>query len=74
MIKVVLTQLARGFGGPLRFEDATDWSLTENGTVAIKRNHLTIAEVMVQNVLYIEREDDEDEEAMKALEEPEEEL
>lgn len=64
MIKVVLTQEARGFGGALRFKNANAWRFTEDGTLVVSTTvgGEVLAEVMVQNVLFVEREEYEEKE------------
>ncbi len=65
MIKVALIG---GIMRPLKFPTATEWYLTEEGTVVIGAvGKPTVAEIPLQNVLFIERVEEEDADKPKSM-------
>ena len=62
MIKVALVRDEQPIGGPLEFEDATGWEFTDKGTLVVLCGDVALAEVQTRYVLFVEREEYDEEE------------
>ena len=66
MIKVALVRDEQPMGGPLEFGDGTGWEFTDKGTLVILCEDVALAEVQARHVLFVEREEYDEEEVERA--------